>query len=94
MVNITIPTVDPIIANHTLNPYVCDCRELLNQTVFVMNARLQYMSILTFVLVVYMATTYKLNESLFKKSIKWCLFILIISTAWLFEFSIRSILLS
>ena len=89
MVNITIPEM---IINTTINEggqLVCPTNMGLIQT---------YMSILTFAAVVYLAVVYKLHtydrmdRDTFRKRVKDGVFVLIISSAWLFERAIQTLI--
>jgi len=86
--NITIPTMINLTKDVEACP-VCPVNMGLIQT---------YMSILTFAVVVYLAVCYKLHthdridRDTFRERMKDGVFVLIISTAWLFERAIYTLI--
>jgi len=69
----------------------CDCVSIVNYHNKIMIVS-SYMSIFSFAVVVYIAVTYRFHRELFDRTIEDAIFLLILSSAWLFESAIYKIM--
>ena len=70
---------------------VCDKRECFEEAFKILAGKFIFMSTMTFLVVCYMAITYKLKKDWFDKTVQECIFILIITSVWMLEVVIRGI---
>ncbi|UCD06967.1 MAG: hypothetical protein JSW41_03980 [Candidatus Aenigmatarchaeota archaeon] len=84
MTNITLNVTMPDMINITPQECVCNCSAYI-ETMGKVGFAAKYMAALTIAVVIYMAFTYRKRPKLFKRSIEWCIFLLIMSSIYLFE---------
>ncbi len=80
MINVTMPDM----INITVEECILNCTSYM-EAMGKIGFAAQYMAFLTLAVVLFMAITFRKRKELFDRSIEWCIFLLIMSSIYLFE---------